>query len=296
MAIKGTIFNIQHFSINDGPGIRTVVFCKGCPLRCRWCANPESQSFSPELSWIGKECIGCRACVESLPELSCRFEGERLCFDREKVVSLEKVDGVCPTGALSLIGRRVTVDEVLSEVEADQKFYERSEGGLTVSGGEPMAQPEFTLALLSEAKNRSIHRTMETCGMGASGVMEEAAKYLDVLYFDVKLHDPQKHKEWTGAGNERILDNLFLARRVRPDLTIRVRTPVIPGVNDNEEELREIHRIALDLGAEHELLKYHRLGASKYEGLGRDYPMGEVKLSEERFQELKSSIFVTGVL
>ncbi len=290
MEVKGTIFNIQHFSIHDGPGIRTVVFLKGCPLRCKWCANPESQSFRPEISWTAKECIGCGGCVSGLKDLNCRFEEGKLCFDREKILAPGTVEGVCPAGALQQIGREVTIDEVLEEVEADRKFYEHSEGGLTVSGGEPMAQPEFTIPLLIEAGKRYIHRSMETCGMAPSAVMEEVARNLDVLYIDVKLHDPVKHKEWTGAGNERILENLYLARKVRPDLKIRVRTPVIPGVNDNEEELKEISRIARDVGAEYEILKYHRLGVSKYEGLGRVYPMGEVTLSEERFEELKKEV------
>ena len=290
--IKGLVFNIQHFSIHDGVGIRSVVFLKGCPLRCAWCANPESQSFKPEAGWTGKECIGCKECVKRLQCLSCRFEGDELFWDRD--VSLDMSDteikDVCPTEAFHRIGRFMTVAEVLDEGEKDLKFYENSEGGITLSGGEPLAQAEFAIALLEEAGKRHLRRNIESCGFVHANVMVKAAYRLDTMYMDVKLWDEEKHKKWTGVSNRLILDNLRNVARLRPDLPITIRTPVIPGVNDNVEELSRIAEFAHSIGAGYEMLKYHRLGLSKYRSLHREYPMGDVELSEERFRELKSAV------
>jgi len=290
--IRGLVFNIQHFSIHDGVGIRSVVFLKGCSLKCAWCANPESQSFKPEAGWTKKECMGCGACVKELKELSCRFENGDLFWDTN--VSLDEIESdirdVCPTEAFHRIGRYMTVDEVLDEVEKDLKFYENSEGGITLSGGEPLAQGEFAIALLEEAGKRHLRRNIETCGFVQPKVMVKAAYLLDTMYMDVKLWDEEKHKKWTGVSNRQILDNLRNVSRLRPDLPITIRTPVIPGVNDNVEELSRIAEFAHSIGAGYEMLKYHRLGLSKYESLHRDYPMGDVELTEERFQELKRAV------
>lgn len=279
MALKeiGTIFNIQHFSVNDGPGIRTTVFLKGCPLRCPWCGNPESQKFTPELAWTRKECMHCQSCVKELPELGCHFSNDQLFWDKTADPDSEKVDRVCPTGALHVIGKPVTVKEVLQEVEKDRIFFQTSGGGLTLSGGEPLAQPKFTLAVLEEAGNRGIHRAMETCGAADWDDVEPIAHNLDYLLFDIK----------SGTPESRILNNLRSIRKVRPDLPIRVRTPIIPGYNDTIPELRKILSLLRDLHVEYEPLKYHRLGVPKYESLNRPYPMGDVQLPDEKYETLR---------
>ena len=287
---RGIVFNIQHFSVHDGPGIRTVVFLKGCPLRCRWCANPESQLAYPQMGWTAKECIGCKCCVNELKKLRCRFEEERLKWDDNVRDLPEGAGDVCPSGAFHVIGKSMSVAEVLDEVEKDQKFYENSHGGLTLSGGEPMLQEAFVLELLKEAKERHIQTSMESCGCAGKETAVRICGYLDALIMDIKLLDSDRHREWTGMDNSMILENIHAIREAYPKLSILIRTPVIPGVNDNEEELTGIARITKELDAEYEILKYHRLGVSKYESLNREYPMGSVTLSDERFDELKKAV------
>lgn len=293
-AVKGIVFNIQHFSIHDGPGIRSVVFLKGCPLRCEWCANPESQNFLPEAGWTSEECMGCKDCVRGLTDLSCSFGEEGLFWDTG--VSLDSISPeigeVCPTGAFHRIGEEMTVDEVLDEVEKDLKFYENSEGGLTLSGGEPLAQADFAAAVLEEAGNRHIHRCVETCGCVSPEIIKRVTPLLDCIIADVKLLDEEEHIRWTRASNRQILENLHIIRRLRPELPMLIRTPVIPGVNDREDVLERIATLAHDLDAGYEILKYHRLGLSKYRSLHREYPMGDAELSESRFEELKSKIMI----
>lgn len=238
--VKAWIFNIQHYSLWDGPGIRTTVFLKGCPLRCRWCCNPESQEAGAA-------------------------EGEKIEFLRE-----------------------MTIEEVLTEVEKDEIFYRHGAGGMTVSGGEPLAQGEFTVPLLKEAKRHYLTTAIETSGFVSSEVLLEAAQYLDTIFFDIKCIDNAKHKQWTGVSNDRILDNLKkLVEKPGTTAEIVVRTPVIPGFNDTKEDIAAILGFLDSIGQKrYELLRYHRYGKGKYEKLGRTYPMGDVALSEEKWQEL----------
>lgn len=236
--------------------------------------------------------MGCRACVSELACISCRFENDELFWDEKAVhdsVSARIAD-VCPTGAFHLIGKEMTVDEVLDEVEKDLKFYENSEGGLTLSGGEPLAQTDFAEALLMEAGKRHIHRCVETCGCVSREVTKRILPHLDSIITDVKLLDEEEHIRWTGASNKQILENIRAIHEIRPELPVLIRTPVIPGVNDSEEILTRIARLARDLGAEYEILKYHRLGLSKYRSLHREYPMGDAELSEKRFAQLRECV------
>lgn len=292
-SITGTVFNIQHFSIEDGPGIRTVVFLKGCPLRCRWCANPESQRPEPEMGWTAQDCIGCGCCVRELPELDCRFQESHedlkssLIWNTKARIPEEKAGRVCPSEAFHVIGKQYSVEEVLHEVEKDKTFYKTSGGGMTLSGGEPLMQPEFTLELLREAGKRGIHRAIETCGCAPEKIAVAAAGELDYILTDLKCISEEKHIRHTGGSNRQILRNLRAVREACPDTPVRVRTPVIPGFNDSEEEIGAIIDFIRDLNVDYELLKYHRLGEPKYISLHRTYPMGDAELSEERFQELK---------
>ena len=288
---KGIVFNIQHFSIHDGPGIRTVVFLKGCPLRCRWCANPESQKPYPELGWSKGECIGCKSCINALKELQCRFdEGKGIVWNNEVHLDEEaavQVRRLCPSEALHVIGENKSVEEILEQVEKDMAFYKTSGGGMTISGGEPLMQPEFTLNLLREAKKRNVHTCIETSGLAAWEKFRPILETLDYLIMDIKCISSEKHKEQTGIGNEIILENLYKIRNDFPDLSIKIRTPVIPDFNDSEEELLQIAALTRKLKCEYELLKYHKLGEPKYEMLHRPYLMGDAELDDERYKELK---------
>lgn len=296
----GIVFNIQHFSTEDGPGIRTVVFLKGCPLRCEWCANPESQQKAPELGWTRGDCIGCQGCVRKLNDLGCRFAERGLCWNSGIEPDPAQVDRICPTAALHVIGRKITVEDAIREVEKDQTFYQNSGGGLTVSGGEPLIQAAFARALLREARLRRIHTAIETSSFGKTEDLLSLAEYLDFMYTDVKAVDDQIHRQHTGVSNQIILHNIRAVREAYPDLPLCVRTPVIPGVNDSETELKAIASFVerLNAGAagaqnpvRHELLKYHRLGLPKYEALGREYPLGEVSLSDAGFARCKEYVY-----
>ena len=287
MNITGTIFNIQRFSVHDGPGIRTVVFLKGCPLRCKWCANPESQNTKPELAWTCSKCIGCAGCARAGLKSNLHFEGETLFWD-ELLDDLAVIERTCPSRALHVIGYRALVKDVLKEVNKDSIFYGDEEGGLTVSGGEPLMQPEFTYELLKSARDEGINTSIETTGFGKTEDFLKIAEQLDYMLMDIKSMDDEVHKLWTGVSNKLILENFRAVREAFPELIIHVRTPVIPGVNDSEEAIKEIHDFLMNFdNVRYELLKYHRLGESKYESLHRAYPMGDRKLDDEAFEKLK---------
>lgn len=284
---RGTVFNIQHFSIQDGLGIRTVVFLKGCPLRCRWCANPESQNPRPEIAWTKGECIGCHGCRT----LGMKDTADGICWDPSTKVDEEmaaRIRRCCPSEALHVIGETKTVSDVMQEVRKDRAFFESSGGGMTLSGGEPMMQPAFSMALLKAARDERIRTCMETTCFASEETALAIAELLDNLIMDVKCLDSKKHRENTGVGNERILLNLIAIRKAYPSLPIRIRTPVIPGFNDTREDIIPIAELARREHCEYELLKYHKLGIPKYRSLHRDYPMGDADLSEKTYQRLVS--------
>lgn len=288
-AEKGIVFNIQAYSVHDGPGIRTIAFLKGCPLKCRWCSNPESQRHAPDICWNDTLCIGCGSCIEICPRGALSRTEQGIVRSRERCDDCGLCVKACPALAMFVYGEEKTVQQVLDDVEKDSLFYARSSGGLTLSGGEAMAQPRFALALLREAKKRRLNRAMETCALCTEEDFLAAASLLDYLFVDVKCLDPDKHREFTGVPNERILSNIRAVREAFPGLKLHIRTPVIPGVNDNAEEIAAIARFAREVGAhQYELLAYHKMGENKYRFLGMEYPMGDVKLDEERFNELKA--------
>ena len=289
---EGCVFNIQHYSVHDGPGIRTIVFLKGCPLRCRWCSNPESQNTERELAYNPNKCIGaaeCFGCGTVCPSGAIhQAESGKIAIDREKCTACFSCVDKCPSKAMHVFGSMMGIDEILDIVERDSAFYSRSGGGITLSGGEPLRQAEFAAALLKEAKYRRINTAMETCGCADWSKLEEVCRYLDTILFDIKSMDPVKHKLFTGADNDAILDHLPNIRRTFPKLEILVRTPLIPGFNDTPEDIAAIVDFIKDIpGVKYEPLPYHRMGKSKYEFLGREYPMGDVKLDEEKGQALK---------
>jgi pyruvate formate lyase activating enzyme len=288
----GFVFNIQRYSLHDGPGIRTLVFLKGCPLRCRWCSNPESQRLEPELAFNEDKCIGtteCGFCKDICSSGAVQENGSGLiAVDRKTCMECFLCADACPSHALSVFGKLMTVDEVLQAVEADGVFYGRSGGGMTLSGGEPLAQADFVLELLKEARRRRINTSIETCGFAEWKDLERICGYLDSILFDIKTMDPVKHKEFTGVSNERILENFQRLCESFPNLPKRVRTPVIPGFNDTEEDIKAIADfIRGKPHTEYELLAYHRLGQPKYTYLGREYALMDIRVDDERMKALE---------
>lgn len=290
---NGIVFNIQRYSVHDGAGIRTVVFLKGCPLRCQWCSNPESQERAPELAYNEKKCLGrtlCGSCQAACPygaltdgendKIACRRSHCQRCFS---------CVADCPSTALHILGKTMTVAEVMKVVETDSAFYFRSGGGLTISGGEPLMQAGFVTALLREAKRHRIDATIETCGYADWSALAEVAGQLSRIIFDIKSLDAAKHRFYTGASNALILDNFMKLRETFPGLDILVRTPVIPGFNDSPDEIRAIRDFTARFArVRYELLPYHRLGQQKYTFLGRDYPLGDRLLPEGKMAGLSA--------
>ena len=291
---QGMVFNIQKYSVHDGPGIRTIVFLKGCALSCRWCSNPESQRREPELAFNAGRCLGvskCGHCIVACPYGSITLgDDDRLNINRNHCAACHMpCAAACPAQGLLVYGKERTVDDVLNVVEQDMAFYARSGGGLTLSGGEPLLQGEFALALLREARARRIKTAVETCGMVSSETIRAAAEYLNYVLFDIKHMDSAAHEAQTGLPNTRILENFRILAEGFPDLPILARTPVIPGFNDNEKTVAAIANFLKPFErVEYEMLPYHRLGTQKYQFLDRPVPMGEVKLAAEHMNRLQA--------
>ncbi|MDF2922358.1 MAG: hypothetical protein K0R57_1272 [Paenibacillaceae bacterium] len=293
-AATGCVINIQRYSLHDGPGIRTVVFLKGCPLRCKWCSNPESWKSGQEVYLDPKKCIGtdpCTGCLDACPEQAISPQAGLASINRSLCTDCLLCAPKCPSTAISVYGQTMTVDQVLRIVEQESAFYKRSKGGLTVSGGEATVQADFTSALLSEAKRRRIGTALETCGYAPWSSLERLLPSLDYIYYDIKSVDAAKHKEFTGVDPELIIGNLRKLAQVFDPVRIVVRTPVVPGFNDREEDLLAISKLIKDIGdIRYELLKYHRFGSVKYDFLGKEYAMGAAELTEEAFERLQNAL------
>ena len=300
-APTGIVLNIQRYCSHDGPGTRTNVFLKGCSLRCKWCSNPESIRLKPELAYDPKLCTGkkeCGVCLKApFPEgafyvVDGPDDKVKVNWDLAGEVD-ETCAALCPTEALSMYGKRMTVDEVLEEVEKDASFYRSSGGGMTVSGGECLLQPDFTAALLAGAHERGINTAIETACNVPWAFVEKVLPHVDTMLHDHKLSIPERHKKWTGVGNERILANFKKAYETFPDIDFIARTPLIPGINADEEHIRAVlafirpHKNVID----YELLPYHRFGLGKYEHLGVVYELGDYQTpSNELVQRLQAII------
>jgi pyruvate formate lyase activating enzyme len=267
---KGVIFNIQRYSIHDGPGIRTTVFLKGCPLRCFWCQNPESQDLKPEILLDRKKCTLCGKCIAICPTGASRLSEETLTLERMVCNGCGKCVEVCPNEARKLVGRCITVDEIMHPVLRDVKFYENSGGGVTLSGGEPTAQSRFALSILQKCKERGLHTVLDTCGCAPWSMMKKLLDYVDLVLYDIKHMDPQKHYEATGKDNRLILRNVM---RIGDHKPLRIRVPLIPEFNDGPEEIRTIARfVKKELNSVPiDLLPYNKLGENKYDLLDKDY-------------------------
>jgi len=274
MEKKGLVFNIQRYSTHDGPGIRTTVFLKGCPLTCLWCSNPESQLGKPQLMVRDSKCSGCGKCVPSCPESAIRFSDEKKrVIDWEKCNHCFQCVDACLYGAITVIGDYMTAEEVCDIVEKDRVFYKNSGGGITVSGGEPLVQHDFLEKIFLIMKEKGIHRTLDTTGYAPFSDIEKIIPLVDLVLYDVKHLDTDKHKEATGVGNETILKNLeYISSKV----TTWIRIPLIGGYNDSVEHISRVAQIAKDLGIEKvSFLPFHEGGEAKNSQIG----MGHVAFS-----------------
>jgi pyruvate formate lyase activating enzyme len=282
--LTGTIFDIKKYAIHDGPGIRTTVFFQGCPLTCRWCHNPESQSRWPVLLYRASRCVLCGTCVEACPQQGIELspsgamgQGMIATTDRTKCDVCGQCAEICYHGAREVSGQEISVVELMAEIERDVPFYDQSGGGVTFSGGEPLLQPPFLKALLQECKKRGIHTVVDTSGYTTWDVLDGLRGDVDLFLYDLKMIDSDRHKSYTGVSNQLILNNL--QRLAACGTQIEIRVPLIPGVNDDAESLNKAAAFITRLPniARIELMTYHDIAASKYQFLGLDYPFDDLK-------------------
>ena len=275
--LMGLIFDIQRFSVHDGPGIRTTVFLKGCTLRCFWCQNPEGLNLKPEIMFYPEKCIGCGNCIINCPRGAHIFKNGMHMYLREKCVGCGSCTETCYSGALKISGKWMRVEDVMKEILRDKVFYEVSNGGVTLSGGDPLVQSDFSLALLKRCKNEGLHTAIETAANCRWDVIEKLLPFIDLVMMDIKHMDPEVHRRVTGVTNNLILNNAKRLAETGKPLIIRV--PVIPGVNDTAEQIEAIAKFVQPFENLQllELLPFHRLGEGKYRALGLNYPASHLK-------------------
>lgn len=279
--IKGRVFDIQRYCIHDGPGIRTLIFLKGCPLKCKWCCNPESQDYNKEIAIYNNKCIRCGTCTRVCPTGAIRLGENGPKIDRERCKKCGNCTEVCFTETLRLVGRDITVKETVDEIMKDISFFNRSGGGITVSGGEPLMQIDFLEALLQECKRQGLHTAIETTGYAKWESFERIIPFLDLVLFDIKKIDSEKHQELTGVRNELIHDNTRKLAKIN-GLKLVLRLPLIPNYNDSQDDINRVFEFARELGVKDlNILPYHRLGESKYDNIGKKYTMGKIDMPKD---------------
>lgn len=278
----GTVFNVQHFSTDDGPGIRTTVFLKGCPLRCLWCSNPESQSSSPQLAHREATCIRCQACIAACQQEALSYRDGFINIERAKCVACGSCVRECPSGAMFMYGEQRAATDVFEEVARDNTYYKTSGGGVTASGGECMMQPDFVSELFGLCKDAGISTALDTCGYFPEQYLDLVANRSDLVLFDIKTIDPKLHKSCTGLDNKVILNNFDRMLELGMELVARV--PVIPGWNDSDEQLGRIADFVAsrDKAIHIDVLPYHKYGLRKYELLGMPYHLNNLEPVGER--------------
>lgn len=293
---EGTVFNIQRFSVNDGPGIRTIVFLKGCPLSCQWCSNPESQDSNRELLFNRKNCTECHKCEAICKKDAIKFNLSNR-IDRDRCISCGECAESCYPGALVVSGKEMKVKEVLTEINKDYTQFRHSNGGVTLSGGEPLMQGDYALELLKGCKSMGINTAIETTGYVNKNTIDKVAPWVDLALLDIKTIDEEKHLKYVGKSNKIILENSKIISKVVPELIVRV--PVIPGFNCDEKSIRAIAQFTktLEKVKEIHLLPYHKFGLNKYECLGREYKiLSEIhEPSQELMMEFKKVVEEEGL-
>lgn len=290
---KGIIFDIKRYAIHDGPGIRTTAFFKGCPLRCLWCCNPESYKTATEIIYTESRCIHCGSCQVVCPNDAIKISKNKLEIIRENCSGCNICALECPANALELSGKAYSVKELLIEVEKDSTFYYKSEGGITVSGGECTMQPEFLLSFLKKCKENYFHVTIDTCGFVEWNIFKKIIEYVDLVLYDVKITNEEKHIKYTGKSNKLILENLKKLSKIGIPIIIRI--PLIPGFNDSKKEVSAIADMVSKLKniQEVNILPYHRLGESKHTRLGNEYKMKDIKPPNDVCLEKAKSVFLS---
>jgi len=296
--VKGLVYDLQRFAVHDGPGIRTLVYMKGCPIRCPWCSSPQTQKASFEILHVELNCKKCGRCVEVCPLQAITLsevQGWRI--NRELCTVCGDCVDACPNQALELVGKCMTAEELFREINKDSSFYRRSNGGVTVGGGEPTMQPEFVTEFLKRCKQSYIHTAIETCAYVKREHLEKILEHVDLVYIDIKHMDPVVHRELTGVSNEIILENVGRASAVRPTI---IRVPAVPGYNDSEKNILDTARFAAELGENFkriELLPYHKFGTQTYSRLGMEFQLSDVEPpGDDHMQRLKKIVASCGII
>jgi pyruvate formate lyase activating enzyme len=270
------VSRIERGAVHDGPGLRTVVYLKGCPLRCLWCHSPETQSYEPEVFLYRDRCISCGACIDRCPRQAASLAEDGCHVDRTRCAVCASCADVCPTGARVVVGQAMRLQEVLDSILRDRVFFDQSGGGVTLSGGEPLLQPGFALALLERCRQEGVRTAVETCGLVSRAVLLAAAERTDLFLFDVKIIDERRHRELTALSNDRILDNLRALAGVHRDVIVRF--PLLPGLNDDPEALSALGTFVRSTGLQRiNVLPYHRAGIAKYDRLDRTYALADLQ-------------------
>ncbi len=293
--MEAVVFNLQKFCIHDGPGIRTTIFFKGCPLSCLWCANPESQNARPEIIRDAEKCVQCLSCAEICPNDAMVVQSKKVQYHMENCTHCGRCVQFCPTGAIELCGKTYTLNEIMIEVLKDREFYEDSGGGVTFSGGEFLLQPDFVIALAEELHQHGIHVAAETSGFTVPEVFARVLRHIDLVLFDMKHYDRDKHRKTVGADPALIWQNLKLVLNSKKELMVRI--PVIPGINDSladaagfAEKLKEFKQRRV------QLLPFHQLGQKKYDLLGKEYKfMNVLQFTKEDLHEYQAVFRQNGI-